>query len=154
MNDAERFFVDTNVLLYSSDPADRRKQDRARLWLGRLWENGAGCLSWQVLHEFYVNAVRKLREPAVKARATVHAFSAWQSVETNLGLIVRAWYWTDSARISYWDALIVAGAELGGCVWLLSEDFQAGHKFGSVRVINPFEATPDDFGLPARMSSG
>jgi hypothetical protein len=51
------FFVDTNVLLYSGDPADAVKQRAAHQWLSALWEQGAGRLSWQVLHEFYVNVV-------------------------------------------------------------------------------------------------
>ena len=101
---AERFFVDASVVLYSADPADRRKQEAARQWLGALWETGAGRLSWQVLHEFYVNAVRR---PAVKgqsARTTVETLAFWQPVETSLGLVQRAWYWLEEAQLSYWDA--------------------------------------------------
>jgi hypothetical protein len=30
-------------------------------WLEVLWTAGTGRLSWQVLHEFYWNAVRKIR---------------------------------------------------------------------------------------------
>ena len=146
----ERFFVDTNVLLYSADSADPRKQRDARLWLKTLWEQGAGSLSWQVLHEFYVNAVRKLRVPSPNARATVEAFSSWQPIETGFGLIRRSWHWMDEAQLSYWDGLIVAAAEQAGCVWLLSEDFQAGRKFGLVTVVSPFRGRPDEFQLKPR----
>jgi predicted nucleic acid-binding protein len=143
----ERFFVDTNVLLYSLDPAHRGKQRAAHRWLAALWEHGNGRLSWQVLHEFYVNAVRKVSVPKSKARATVETFSLWRPVETGLGLIRRAWHWTDEAQLSYWDGLIVAAAEQAGSAWLLSEDFQIGRKFGPVTVISPFHAEPDEFGL-------
>ncbi len=71
MSEAERFFVDTNMLLYSADAADARKQKAARLWLDILWAQGSGRLSWQVLHEFYANAIRKLRASRADARAVV-----------------------------------------------------------------------------------
>ena len=62
-----------------------------------------------------------------------------------LGLIQRAWRWTDQAQVSYWDGLIVAAAERAGCAWLLSEDFQSGRTFGDVTVVNPFLHEPKDF---------
>lgn len=145
MNAGERFFVDTNILLYSVDPADPAKQQAARRWLAVLWEQTAGCLSWQVLNEFYVNAVRKLRTPSPRARSIVELFALWQPIDTSLGLIQRAWHWMDRAELAYWDALIVAAAERGGCAWLLSEDFQAGRKFGSVMVVNPLRTRPQEF---------
>jgi predicted nucleic acid-binding protein len=143
----DRFFVDTNVLLYDSDPADPDKQRRARLWVQTLWEHGAGVLSWQVLHEFYVNATRKLRSSASQARSIVAAFTLWQPVDTSDVMVQRAWYWMDDAGLPYWDALILAAAERRGCAWLLSEDFQAGRKLGAVTIVNPFRALPAEFGL-------
>ena len=38
--------------------------------------------------------------------------------------------------------MIVAAAERSRCRWLLSEDFQAGRKFGELTVVNPFEHEP------------
>lgn len=146
----DRFFVDTNLLLYALDPLDPGKQRRAQSWLDALWNSGAGGVSWQVLHEFYVNATRKLRSTAAQARSTVKVFMEWQPVDTSPVLIQRAWHWTDTAQLSYWDALIVAAAEKRDCRWLLSEDFQVGQEFGAVTVVNPFRAIPEDFGLPQR----
>lgn len=140
----DKFFVDTNVLLYSVDPTDKEKQNLAWEWLAFLWEQGAGRLSWQVLNEFYVNAVRKLRLSRPDARKVVEGYAQWQMVEITLGLIQRAWYWTDRAQLSYWDSLIVAAAERAGCAWLLSEDFQPGRRFGPVTVVNPFLQAPAD----------
>jgi predicted nucleic acid-binding protein len=147
--DAERFFVDTNLLLYSADPADPRKREAANLWLTALWEQAAGRPSWQVLHEFYANAIRKLRAPPRKARATVEALAQWQPVDTSVALVQRAWYWMDKAGLPYWDSLIVAAAERASCAFLLSEDFQEGRKFDAVAVVNPFASPPREFGLRA-----
>jgi predicted nucleic acid-binding protein len=146
MNDAaDRFFVDTNVLLYSVDARDPTKRARARQWMDALWNTDSGRLSWQVLNEFYWNAVGKLKTPALRARENVETLALWQPVNFGLGLLHRDWYWTDHASVAYWDALILAAAESSGCKYLLSEDFQAGRKFGDLTVVNPFLSSPQDF---------
>lgn len=150
MSGDELFFVDTNVLLYATDPLRADREPAARLWLSLLWQNGVGRVSWQVLHEFYANAIRKFARPPAMVRHAVEELVRWQPVETNLALIRRAWHWTDTARISYWDALIVAGAELAGCTVLLTEDLQRGRKFGEILVVDPFHSDPAEFGLQRR----
>jgi len=150
MSGAERFFVDTNVLLYSVDRSLPGRREQARRWLACLWENACGRLSWQVLHEFYVNAERKMGLDRSSARRTVETLAQWQPVETGLGLIQRGWHWIDRAQLSFWDSLIVAAAERAGCVWLLSEDFQDGREFEAVTVVNPFAHQPAEFGLERR----
>ena len=142
---ANRFFVDTSVILYSVDITDAAKHARARQWMVALWSSDSGRLSWQVLNEFYWNAVRKLKTPAVHARQNVEALALWMPVDFGLGMLQRAWYWTDHAKVPYWDSLILAAAESAGCRYLLTEDFQAGQKFGDLTVVNPFLASPDDF---------
>ena len=152
MNGGDSFFVDTNLLLYAVDASAGNKQEEAELWLSLLWEHGGGRLSWQVLHEFYSNSLRNLRRPPSETRDVVESFAYWQLVEMCLGLVQRAWRWMDQAQLPYWDSLIVAAAERAGCAWLLSEDFQAGRKFGPVTVVNPFLRRPEEFGLLPRRS--
>jgi predicted nucleic acid-binding protein len=45
-----------------------------------------------------------------------------------------------SATLSFWDALIVEAALEGNCKRILSEDLQAGRRFGELVVENPFAA--------------
>jgi predicted nucleic acid-binding protein len=52
-------FVDTNVLLYAVDTADAEKHRAASAWRLELWKSRRGRLSYQVLQEFYVQALRK-----------------------------------------------------------------------------------------------
>src|ERR1035437_5101388 len=139
---AERFFVDTNVLLYSLDPADPAKQRMAHQWMQVLWSDGAGRVSWQVVNEFYSNGVRKLRQDVGALRAQVETLARWEPVGFGLGIVHRAWYWMDKAGLPYWDALILAAAESADCRYLLSEDFQEGRKFGDITVVNPFRSSP------------
>ena len=73
MNAGDGFFVDSNLLLYYIDPGDAAKRERATEWLEALWMAGSGRLSWQVLHEFYWNAVKKMRLAPAAAREIVEA---------------------------------------------------------------------------------
>jgi predicted nucleic acid-binding protein len=107
----EAFFVDSNVALYHADPFDRTKSARATEWLNHLWLAGAGRVSWQVLHEFYWNAVGKIRLDSAGARAVVEDLAHWRPVDASQGLIREAWRWIDEAQLTYWDALIVAAAQ-------------------------------------------
>ena len=137
---ADLFFVDTNVLLYSVDVSDMAKHERARKWMEALWSTASGRLSWQVLDEFYSNAVGK--QGSAAARENVDALALWQPADFGLPLLHRAWYWSDQTGVAYWDSLIIAAAEATGCRYLLSEDFQAGQKFGEISVVHPFNADP------------
>ena len=140
----DRFFIDTNVLLYTLDPRNDAKRRQALLWVDWLWQSTAAYISWQVLQEFYHNAVRKFGVPPSQARAAVTLWSEWHPPDVTFGLIERAWFWTDQSQISFWDALIVSAAERAGCRWLLSEDFQAGRTFGAITVLSPFASDPGD----------
>ncbi len=146
MNGVDLYFIDTNVILYTYDKKTN-KSDRAEDWIQWLWANAAGAISWQVIQEFYWNAVRKFRAPAGEIREHVAMLVQLKPPDVTPGLLERAWFWTDQASISFWDALIVAAAERTRCRWLLSEDFQAGRQFGSVTIVNPFQTAPGD--LPA-----
>jgi predicted nucleic acid-binding protein len=87
MNAGEGFFVDSNLLLYYIDSVEPQKRARAEEWLDVLWMAGAGRLSWQVLHEFYWNAVRKMRLEPAKACQMVEDLSHWRPVDTSIGLV-------------------------------------------------------------------
>jgi predicted nucleic acid-binding protein len=132
-------FVDSNVLIYAHDldvPAKREIADRV---LRELWERHTGILSVQVLQEFYVNATRKIPQPLTKevARLVVDDYSRW-CTETTPAEISTAFRIEDESQINFWDALIVSSALKSGAFRLVSEDFQHGRQFGSLRVENPF----------------
>ena len=145
MSADDGFFVDSNLLLYYVDPTNREKRLQAQEWLEVLWTAGTGRLSWQVLHEFYWNAVRKMRLAPTSAREIVEDLSSWRPVEVSLGVVQQAWQWMDASQLSYWDALILAAAQRSGARYLLSEDFQSGRRYGDVEVLNPFDHSPAMF---------
>lgn len=142
-------FVDTNVLLYTHDERDLDKQSRAREWVTWCWRQRAGRISSQVLNEFYNNAISKFRQTITvqDARAQVLRLRQWQPPHLDTYTVDGAWALQDRYQLSYWDALIVSSAQQQGCACLLSEDLQHGQMLGTVRIVNPFQASPAD--LPA-----
>jgi predicted nucleic acid-binding protein len=143
---ADRVFVDTNILVYTRDASELVKQKQASAWMKNLWNLGAGCLSFQVLQEFYVTVTEKLKpglDPSV-ARSDVRALTAWHPISVDTRVVEGAWSIQDRYFLSWWDALIVSAAQVGNCRYLLTEDLQEGQVFGTVEVINPFLKSPDD----------
>jgi predicted nucleic acid-binding protein len=135
-------FVDSNVLLYAVDDAEPRKQRVARDWRAQLWKSRLGRVSFQVLSEFSVNAVRLKPAASKEARSEVRDLLAWNPVAVDAAVIERGWKLQDRYQISYWDSLIVAAAQAASCRFLLSEDFQNGQQMDGVEVVNPFLRGP------------
>jgi predicted nucleic acid-binding protein len=135
-------FVDSNVLLYAVDDADLKKQQAARDWRAELWKSRRGRISFQVLSEFYVNAVRKRPSAREEARAEVRDLLAWNPVVAEAALLELGWKIQDRYHLSFWDAMIVAAAKAASCRYLLTEDLQAGQALDGIEVVNPFLRTP------------
>lgn len=134
-------FVDTNILIYAYDRTAERRQERARELVAGLWQSRRGCLSVQVLQEFYVVATRKLRSAApADLRTTLADLSLWRVHAPNAADVVAAVDLHQRHQISFWDAMILQSAARLGCAVVWSEDLNAGQVFGSVRVVNPFSA--------------
>jgi predicted nucleic acid-binding protein len=135
-------FVDTNVLVYAVDTGDHGKHAAARAWRAELWTRRRGRLSFQVLHEFYAQVLRKDPGARERARAEVRDLQAWNPVATSVSALEDAWALQDRYRLPFWDALILAAAKAASCSYLLSEDFQTGQDLDGVVVLSPFRSDP------------
>lgn len=138
---SDKFFLDTNLLIYAIDPAEPGKQAVAQEWIAAAHESGNGFLSYQVVQEWF---------NVVLAKATV-PLTADEAVSIYHRLIEPLWHIQSSRELldtaldlhrhdsfSWWDSLIVSAAIQGGCDRLLSEDLQHGRKIRGVKIINPF----------------
>ena len=132
--------MDSNVLIYAYDVTAGAKHERAKALVARLWETRDGCLSVQVLQEFYVTVTRKVaRSLAADVAAEVVAdLAAWRVhapmvEDVNQAIAIQRRY-----AISFWDALIIRSAAQLGCATLWSDGLNAGQVYEGVRVINPF----------------
>ncbi len=140
-----KIFVDTNVLVYTRDASEPRKQKQALDWMTHLWSTKTGRLSFQVLNEFYVTVTEKL-DPGLdtrSARKDVLSFLTWEPIPVDARVIESAWRLQDNYQLSWWDALIVSAAQASGCHYLLTEDLREKQKLENVTIINPFHLSPE-----------
>ena len=133
-------FVDTNVLVYAYDRGAGPRHKRALGIIEKLWIDGGGVLSTQVLQEFYVNVRRKAKKPIShnQARVLIADYLAWDPIVNDGATLLDAIDVERRFKLSFWDAMIVVAAQKSGASVLLSEDFNDGQRFGSVQVQNPF----------------
>lgn len=137
MND--RYFVDTNILVYAHDRSAGTKHERARALVEQLWQDRKGVVSTQVLQELCVNLRRKARHPLDEkaTRDIVADYLTWHVVVNGGDAILHALDLAAQYQVSFWDALILEAAQASGAEVLYSEDLSDGQTYGSVRVINP-----------------
>lgn len=138
---SDRFFVDTNILMYAHDSAAGKKHERAKALVEDLWETRSGVVSTQVLQELAVNLRRKAKKPldAKATRDVVADYLAWQVVVNGGDSILEALDLESRYQVSFWDALVIQAAQVGGAEILYSEDLSHGQRYGSVLVTNPLE---------------
>jgi predicted nucleic acid-binding protein len=134
------YFLDTNILVYAYDRSAGRKHTIAAQFMSDCWENENGCLSIQVLQEFYVNVTHKLSTPLdhQTARQIVADLAQWRVQTPEIGDLLQAIDYQQDYHLSFWDAMIVQSAAKLGCRVLISEDLSSGRLYGNVKVINPF----------------
>jgi predicted nucleic acid-binding protein len=136
------FFIDTNILLYAHDLSAGSKNQIARKLVEELWQSEQGCMSLQVLQEFYVNVTQKIPKPLERnaARQIVSDLAHWRIHIPNIEDVLQAIDLQIKHSLSFWNAMIVHSAVRMGCKELISEDLAGGHTYGEVHVINPFMA--------------
>jgi predicted nucleic acid-binding protein len=141
-----RRFVDTNVLIYAHDGSAGTKRDQALTLVEQLWESREGCLSVQVLQEFFVNVTRKIAKPlrGETAKDIVADFSRWHVHVPAADDVLGAIGIHQRTGISFWDAMIVRSAAEMSCAVLYSEDLNADRQYSEIRVENPFQPSAAD----------
>jgi predicted nucleic acid-binding protein len=131
--------VDTNVLIYSHDPRDTVKQNKAVALIASLTD---GVLLWQVACE-YISASRKLSAYGLSQRQVYADLRrlqvAWKPVLPSWPVIDKAESLMVSGNLSFWDAMIVAACVEGGVGTLYTEDFDSSTSaITGVKIVNPF----------------
>ena len=131
-------FVDANILIYANDGGAGAKHVKAVELLERLFAEGAGALSIQVLAEFYSVATRKLSRTSAEAEAVIRDLGGWTIHRPAHADLLKAAQLHRRYKLAWWDALILTSAIELGCAVLWTEDFSDGQRFGGVTVRNPF----------------
>jgi predicted nucleic acid-binding protein len=130
--------LDTNILLYSCDRADRSRQNKA---LTLIRDSAGGVLLWQVACEF-VAASRKL---AAQGFAPPDAWGRLAEFLNLFALVLPSKRVLDHARElhlnsgwSFWDAMIVAACLDCGVTRFYTEDVPGRVAPAPLEIINPF----------------
>ena len=133
-------FVDTNILVYAHDTSAGKKHIRATELIRELWQSGGGCLSIQVLQEFYVTVTRKVAKPLGPevAAQIIADLSVWQVHRPGVQDLLDAIRLQHRYETSFWEAMIIASALQLGCHTIWSEDLNPGQVYEQLRVLDPF----------------
>jgi predicted nucleic acid-binding protein len=143
---SDKFFVDTNILVYAHDRGAGIKHERARSLIESLWNSGGGVLSTQVLQELCVSLRRKTAHPLSieQLRRLLQDYMSWDLVINTAESILEALVIEHRYNISFWDALIIQAAGSSGATIVYSEDLADGQTYGPLRVVNPLNRSASD----------
>jgi predicted nucleic acid-binding protein len=138
--------VDTNILVYCADKRSLEKQRIARELLRRGLSLDDLVLPHQALIEFVSVVTRPRRDlggvPLLSLDAAHREVEElmWQFPVLYPGeeVLTTAMRGAAAYGLAWYDAHLWAYAEVHGIPEILSEDFEHGRHYGSVRVVDPF----------------
>ncbi len=137
-----KVFLDTNILVYAHDNVVPNKREIAACLVTRLWREGSGVLSVQVLQELYVALTKRaaIAMDPEEVENILQDYLTWKIVINDATAVMDAIQIQRRYHISFWDALIVKAANQSGAKILYSEDLNHEQVYGEVKVLNPFRA--------------
>jgi predicted nucleic acid-binding protein len=138
---SDKYFLDTNIFVYSFDPLDPPKARIAEGLVTRGVGSKLGVVSYQVVQEFMNVSLRRFRTTMTVAELELYFFKVllpMMTIPSSSGLFLEALRLQTANQIAWYDSLIVTAAIHGGCEILYSEDLQHGRRFGDLVIQNPF----------------
>lgn len=138
---SDRFFLDTNIFVYSFDQSAPQKARKAAQLIRDALTSQKGIISFQVVQEFFNVALRRFSQPMQAADAALYlntVFRPLLAVHSSQALYAEALFLHAQSGVSWFDSLIVSAAIQARCEVLFSEDLQHGQRFGGLQVRNPF----------------
>jgi len=136
-----RFFLDTNIFIYSFDRSAPAKCRRSAELIRQAIAADTGTVSYQVAQEFFHVALKRFPKPMTLLEAEQYlrdVFRPLLAVHSSIALLVEALSLQAKSKLSWYDALIVAAAIQAKCDLLYTEDLQHGQRFGNLQIVNPF----------------
>jgi predicted nucleic acid-binding protein len=138
---SDRYFLDTNIIVYAHDNKYQHKQKKAQELIFNGMRENIAVISAQVLSEFFVTVTKQTKQnySVAAAKHEIMLLSYLYVVDIDFDIVVRAVSIKDLHNLSYWNSLILSAAERSDCGILYSEDLSPGQKYGKIKCINPFE---------------
>ena len=138
---SDRFFLDTNIFVYSFDAKAPAKANRASQLIRQAADTGKGIVSYQVVQEFFNVAFRRFSQPMNIAEAEQYLTTVFRpilAIHSSVALYQGALRMAEKYRLSWYDSLIVTAAVQAECSLLYSEDMQHRQTIEDLRIENPF----------------
>lgn len=135
-----RFFLDTNIFVYTFDVTSPKRKQAGRL-VSHAVATGEGIVSYQVVQEFFNVALRRFAQPMSPAEAEQYLMTVFRpllAVHSSPKLYLEGLRISIQYHLSWYDSLIVAAAREGVCNTLYSEDLSHGQDIEGTRIQNPF----------------
>jgi len=137
-----KFFLDTNILIYSFDSGELAKQQQAQRLITQALDSQEGIISFQVVQEFLNAARRKFINPLSATDCQTYLVQVLMplcQVFPQLDLYKKALVIEERYKYSFYDSLILAAALQSYCQILYTEDLQSGQTIEqTLQIINPF----------------
>jgi predicted nucleic acid-binding protein len=140
-----RFFVDTNVIVYTRDQNAPEKREQAIEWLAEISARQAIVISPQVLNEAMRVFVEKFELDPGDLQRFCRGIASWCTGPNDPEVTEAALSARSKWKFAWWDCTIVASALAANCDYLLTEDLQNGQMLESLTVVNPFSVPPSLF---------
>lgn len=143
MND--KYFIDTNIFIYSFDKSNSRKHEVSKDIIADALEHSSGIISYQVIQEFLSVATRKFKNPLSYSDCQRYLNIVLEpicEVFSSIELYHQAMDVMERWQYSFYDSLIISAALKAQCKILFSEDFQNNQKIQNLTIQNPFISTP------------
>ncbi len=141
---SDRYFIDTNIFVYTFDNRSKKKQKVSREIVADSLSSNEGIISYQVIQEFLNVATRKFKTPLTIQDSKLYLTKILLPIcevypsKTlfELGLEIQS-----RTQYSFYDSMIIASAINGKCKKLYTEDLKNGHTIQGLTIVNPFNPT-------------
>ncbi len=138
---SDKFFLDTNILVYSFDLSAPSKCDKAKELIYSALKDANGIISFQVVQEFLNFSLKKAKTPMTDQQAQQYYSKVLKPlclIHSSEQLYRKALSLKSPVQCGWYDAVILASAILSDAKKLYSEDFQTGRTIEGVKIVNPF----------------
>jgi len=137
----DKYFLDTNILIYTFDTRATKKRKIARDLVEDALSRNKGVINYQVVQEFINVATRKFTSKMsvgdAKEYLTQVLMPLCEVYPSNI-LYQNALTISQDTGYAWYDSIILASAQAANCTLLYTEDLHDRHQLTGLSIVNPF----------------
>ncbi|MFH1587952.1 MAG: PIN domain-containing protein [Candidatus Diapherotrites archaeon] len=143
MNDDEKIFLDTNILVYAFDTSENIKHKKCKKLISDCFEGERNFyISNQVLAEFVSVMLTKIKikypqEKMKKRIQEINSIDSWKKINYSTNTIESLL--TKQMKTSFWDALIAETMKESLVFTIYTENIKDFEKIEGIKAVNPLK---------------